>query len=98
MPQTGYGLTAFCTSGVRRVPVGLLHPILRLSVFNGLPLHIGRGIRPAALQGNYVVDDVAGAWAFGLLGSWAGMLALEGGSGGSATLYAPVGVALDGGG
>ena len=85
-------------SGVRRVCGGLLHAILRLSLIDGLPLHIGRGVRPAALQSDYVVDDVAVAWAFGLLGGWAGMLALEGCSGGSATLYAPVGVALDGGG
>ena len=42
-----------------------------------------------------MVDDVAGAWACRLLGGWARMLALEGGSGGSAALYAPVGVALD---
>ena len=41
------------------------------------------------------VDDVAGTWAFRLLGRRARMLALEGGSGGSAALYAPVGVALD---
>ena len=82
-------------SGVRRVCGGLLPAILRLSVFNRLPLHVRGGVRPAALQGDYVVDDVAGAWAFGLLGGWAGMLALEGGSGGSATLYAPVGVTLD---
>lgn len=53
---------------------------------DSLPLHIRRVIRPAALQGDYMVDDVAGAWAFGLLGSWAGMLALEGGSGGLAGL------------
>ena len=83
-------------SGLARVPAGLFHPILRLSVFNCLPFHIGRAIRPATLQGDHMVDDVAGAWAFGLLGGWARMLALEGGSGGLATLYAPVGVALDG--
>ena len=75
---------------------GLLHPILRLSVFNCLPLHVGRGVRPAALQGDHMVDDVAGAWAFGLLGGRAWMLALEGGSGGSAALNAPVDVAVDG--
>ena len=73
----------------------LLHPILCLSLFNCLPLHISRAIRPAALQGDYVVDDVAGAWAFGLLRGRAWMLALEGGSGGLASLYAPVGIALD---
>ena len=28
----------------------LLHPILRLCFFNGLPLHIGRGFRPAGLR------------------------------------------------
>ena len=83
-------------SGVARVPVRLLHPILRLSLFDSLPLHIGRAIRPAALQSDYVVDDVAGAWAFRLVGRRAWMLALEGGSGGSAALYAPVGVTLDG--
>ena len=43
-----------------------------------------------------MVDDVAGTWPCGLLGGWAWMLALEGGSGGSAALYAPVGVAVDG--
>ena len=47
-------------SGVRSVCGGLLHAILRLSLFNGLPLHVCRGIQPAALQGDYVVDDVAG--------------------------------------
>ena len=73
----------------------LLHPILRLSLVDGLPLHIRRGIWPAALQGDHMVDDVAGAWAFRLLGRRARMLALEGGSGGLATLYAPVGVTLD---
>ena len=82
-------------SGLARVSAGLLPAILRLGLFNCLPLHIGRGVRPAALQGDHMVDDVAGTWAFGLLGSWAWMLALEGGPGGSATLYAPVGVAVD---
>ena len=76
-------------SGVRRVCGGLLHAILRLSLVDSLPLHIRRGIRPAALQSDYVVDDVAGTWAFGLLGSWAGMLALKGGSGGLAILHSP---------
>ena len=42
-----------------------------------------------------MVDDVAGAWACRLLGGWARLLPLECCSGGSATLYAPVGVALD---
>ena len=82
-------------SGVRRVCVSLLHPILGLSLLNSLPLHIGRAIRPAALQGDHVIDDVAGAWAFGQMRGWAWMLTLEGGSGGSATLYAAVGVTLD---
>ena len=82
-------------SGVRRVYGGLFHPVLRLSLFDSLPLHIRRAVSATALQGDYVVDDVAGAWAFGLLRGRARMLALEGGSGGLATLYAPVGVALD---
>ena len=82
-------------SGVRRVCGGLLHPILRLSFVNGLPLHIRRGIWPAALQGDHMVNDVARTWAFWLLGGWAGMLALEGCSGGLAAFYAPVGVTLD---
>ena len=82
-------------SGLARVPVGLLHPILRLSLVDGLPLHIRRGIWPAALQGDHMVDDVAGAWAFRLLGRRAWLLALEGCSGCLATLYAPVGVAVD---
>ena len=83
-------------SGVRRVYGGLFHPVLRLSLFDSLPLHIRRAVSATALQGDYMVDDVAGAWAFGLLGGWAGLLALEGCSGGSATLYAPVGVTLYG--
>ena len=83
-------------SGVRRVCGGLLHPILRLSLFNSLPLHIGRGISPAPLQGDYMVDDVAGAWPCRQMRGWAGMLALEGRSGGLATLYAPVDIAVDG--
>ena len=82
-------------SGVRRVCGGLLHPILRLSLADGLPLHISRAIRPAALQCDHVINDVAGTWAFGQMRGWAWMLTLEGGSGGSATLYAPVGVTLD---
>ena len=76
-------------SGVRIVCGGLLHPILRLSLVDGLPLHIRRAIRPTALQGDHMVDDGAGTWAFGLLGSWAGMLALKGGSGGLAILHSP---------
>ena len=42
-----------------------------------------------------MVDDVAGAWPCRQMRGWAGMLALEGGSGGLASLYAPVGIALD---
>ena len=76
--------------------VSLLHPILRLSLLDSLPLHVGRAIRPAALQGNYMVDDVAGAWAVRQMRGWARMLALEGCPGGLATLYAPVDVAVDG--
>ena len=45
-----------------------------------------------------MVDDVAGTWACQQMRSWARMLALEGGLGGSAALYAPVGIAVDGGG
>ena len=82
-------------SGVRRVCGGLLHPILRLSLVDGLPLHVRRGIWPAALQGDNMINDVAGAWACRLLRGWAGMLALECCSGGLAAFYAPVGVALD---
>ena len=55
-----------------------------------------RGISADAFQGDYVVDDVARTWAFGLLGGWAWMFALEGCPGGLATLYAHVGVAVDG--
>ena len=83
-------------SGVRRVCGGLLHAILRLSLVDGLPLHISRGIRPAALQGDHMVDDVAGAWACRQMRGRAGMLTLEGCSGGFATLYAPAGIAVDG--
>ena len=82
-------------SGVRRVCGGLLHPILRLSLVDCLPLHISRAIRPAALQGDHMINDVAGTWACRQMRGWAGMLALEGCSGGLATLYAPVGVTLD---
>lgn len=82
-------------SGVRRVCGGLLHPVLRLSFVNSLPLHISRGVRPAALQGDYVVDDVAGAWPCRQMRGGAWILTLEGRSGGSATLYAPVSVTLD---
>ena len=71
-------------SGVRKVCDGLFPAILRPSLFDSLPLHIGRGIRPAALQGDHMVDDVAGAWAFRLLGSWAGVFAHECCSGGFA--------------
>jgi hypothetical protein len=73
----------------------LLHPILRLNVFNCLPLHIRRAVSAAALQRNYVVNHIARAWAFRLLGGWAGMLALEGCPGGLAAFYAPLGVTLD---
>lgn len=83
-------------SGVRRVCVGLFPAILRLSLIDGLPLHVDRAIRPAALQCDHVVDDVAGTWAFRLLGRRARMLALEGGSSCLAAFYAPVGVTLDG--
>jgi hypothetical protein len=83
-------------SGVRRVCVCLLHPILRLCLVDGLPLHVRRGVRPAALQGDHMVDDVAGAWPCRQMRGWAGMLALEGRSGGLATLNAPVDVAVDG--
>ncbi len=82
-------------SGVRRVCGGLLHAILRLSLVDGLPLHISRGIRPAALQGDNMVDDVAETWPCRQMRGWARMLALEGCSGGSAALYASVGVAVD---
>ena len=85
-------------SGVRRVCSCLLHTILRLGLVDSLPLHVGCAIWSAALQGDHMVDDVAGTWAFGLLRGRARMLALEGGSGCSAALYAPVGVTLDGGG
>ena len=74
---------------------GLLHAILRPSLVDSLPLHISRAIRPAALQGDHMVDDVAGAWPCRQMGGWAWMLALKGCSGGSAALYAPVGVAVD---
>ena len=82
-------------SGVRRVCGDLLHPILRLSVFDCLPLHIGRAVSAAALQSGYVVNDVAGAWPCRQMRGWARMLALEGCSSCLAALYAPVGVALD---
>ena len=82
-------------SGGRRVCGGLFPAILRLSLVDGLPLHIGRAVSPAALQGDHMVDDVAGAWPCGLLGGWAGMLALEGVLSCLATLYAPVDVTLD---
>ena len=42
-----------------------------------------------------MVDDVAGAWAFGLLRGWTWMLALEGGSGGSATLHLREAIVLE---
>ena len=74
----------------------LLHPILGLSLLNGLPLHIRRGIRPAALQGDHMVDDVAGAWACRQMRGWAWVLMLESGSGSLAALYAPVDIAVDG--
>jgi len=63
---------------------------------SGLPLHVRRGISPAALQGDYVVDDVAGAWPCRQMRGWTWMLALECCSSGMASLYPPVGVALDG--
>ena len=44
-----------------------------------------------------MVNHITGTWAFGLLGGWAGMLALEGVLSGLAAFYAPVGVTLDGG-
>ena len=73
---------------------GLLHAIFRLSLVDSLPLHIRRGIWPAALQGDDIINNVAGAWACRQMRGWAGMLALEGCPGGLATLYAPVGVTL----
>ena len=82
-------------SGVRRVCSCLLHPILRLSLVDGLPLHIRRGVRPTALQGDYVVNHIAGAWPCRQMRGWAGMLPLEGCSSCFAALYAPVGVTLD---
>ena len=75
-------------SGGRRVCGSLFHPILRLSLVDSLPLHIRRGIRPATLQGDHMVDDVARTWAFSLMGGWAGMFALEGCYGGLAALCA----------
>ena len=82
-------------SGGRRVCGDLLHPILRLSFVDSLPLHIRRAVSAAAFQRDYVVNHITGTWAFRLLGSWAGMLALEGVLSGLAALYAPVGVTLD---
>jgi hypothetical protein len=69
-------------SGDRRVCGDLLHPILRLGLVDSLPLHIRRGVWPAALQSDYVVDDVAGAWPCRQMRGWAGLLALEGCPGG----------------
>ena len=42
------------------------------------------GVRPAPLQGDHMVDDVAEAWAFRQPRGWAGVFALEGCSGGFA--------------
>ena len=82
-------------SGVRRVCGGLFQPILCLSLIDCLPLHIRWAIQSAALEGDHMVDDVAGAWPFGLLGGRARMLALECCSGGLAALYAPLCVTVD---
>ena len=55
------GLVIMPASGVRRVCGGLLHAILGFSLVDSLPLHIRRDISPTALQGDNMVDDVAGA-------------------------------------
>lgn len=49
----------------------LFHPILRPSLFDGLPLHVRWAISTAALKRNHMVDDVAGAWPAGQVRSWA---------------------------
>ena len=55
----------------------LLYPILNLSFVDSLPLHIGPGVPSAALEGDHMVDDVAGTWAFRLLGGGAEMLVVR---------------------
>ena len=56
-----------------------------------------RAVSATALQGDYMVDDVAWAWPCRQMRGWAGLLALECRPGCFAALYAPVGVTLDGG-
>jgi hypothetical protein len=44
----------------------LLNAVFRFGVRYGLPLHVGRCVGPAALEGSHVVEDVARAIARGL--------------------------------
>lgn len=52
--------------------------VFRLSIRNGLPLHVGRRVRPTTLQRLHVIDNIAGAPTRGLAGGRAWMLVHKG--------------------
>jgi len=54
-----------------------LPPILVLGLCQRLPLHVGGIIRPATLQGNAVIDHIAGTGARCGAGRWTGVAGLE---------------------
>lgn len=54
----------------------LRHSIFRLSLFDRLQVRVCGIIRPAPLESNYVIDDLAGAWPCRKMRGWARMVAL----------------------